>query len=149
MAGGKEPGATKVSIEQVLGALASKRGERAVPPSPDRVGGAAGEHRTAQLRALRQPIEMSRLETERIGLRRPNGREHERGGARRVVAPTIRHPQPDAPHLDAVIFPVGPPRGVNVTPETSTPLSPSCAQRPPPRSRGNTAPVSSHGAPIT
>src|ERR1041385_1655269 len=97
MAGGKEPGATKVSIEQVLGALASKRGERAVPPSPDRVGGAAGEHRTAQLRALRQPIEMSRLETERIGLRRPNGREHERGGARRVVAPTTRHPTPAAP----------------------------------------------------
>jgi len=42
-----------------------------------------------------------------IGLGRSDRRENQGGGARRIVAPSIRHMQPDAAHFDAVVFSIG------------------------------------------
>jgi len=132
MARRKVAGATKVSIEQVLGAQAPKSRERPIPRPPDRVGRAVGENRAPQLRALRQTVEACRIETQRIGLHCPDGRQHE--GRRRVsvVPPPIGHAQSDGPDLDAVVLPSVGPCGVNATPESSTrstPPAPSVPHR--------------------
>src|SRR3989475_6792509 len=106
MAGRSERGATKVSIEQVLGAQALKPCEPSIPGPPHRFTDRARDRCAPQLGAAGQPVEARVVEAERIRLRRPDRSQHQNGGPCPVRPPPVRPAPTDAAPFDVIILAV-------------------------------------------